>query len=110
VNTGWTGGKYGVGQRMPLKFTRALLNAALAGKLGDATFRRDPLFGFEVPLDVEGVPPHLLDPRRTWSDKLAYDTQARQLVAMFAENFRKFEDEVDAEVRGAGPVIQAAAE
>ncbi|NJM33491.1 MAG: phosphoenolpyruvate carboxykinase [Rhodomicrobium sp.] len=110
VNTGWTGGKYGVGQRMPLKFTRALLNAALAGKLKGVTFRRDPLFGFEVPLDVEGVPPHLLDPRRTWSDKLAYDTQARQLVTMFAENFRKFEAEVDAEVRGAGPVIQVAAE
>ncbi len=110
VNTGWTGGRYGVGQRMPLKFTRALLNAALSGKLKGVTFRRDPLFGFEAPLDVEGVPPHLLDPRRTWSDKLAYDTQARQLVAMFAENFRKFEHDVDAEVRGAGPVLQVAAE
>jgi phosphoenolpyruvate carboxykinase (ATP) len=110
VNTGWTGGQYGVGQRMPLKFTRALLNAALSGKLKNITFRRDPLFGFEVPMDVEGVPPHLLDPRRTWSDKLGYDTQARQLVAMFAENFRNFEAVVDADVRGAGPVIQVAAE
>ena len=110
MNTGWTGGKFGVGQRMPLKFTRALLNAALSGRLKDASFRRDPLFGFEVPLDVEGVPPHLLEPRRTWSDKLAYDNQARQLVAMFAENFRKFEAEVDADVRSAGPVLQVAAE
>ena len=110
MNTGWTGGGYGVGQRMPLKFTRMLLNAALSGKLKDATFRRDLLFGFEVPLDIEGVPPHLLDPRRTWSDKLAYDAQARKLVAMFAENFRKFEAEVDAEIRSAGPVLQAAAE
>ena len=110
VNTGWTGGQYGVGQRMPLKFTRALLNAALSGKLKNVTFRRVPLFGFEVPMDVEGVPPHLLDPRRTWSDKLGYDTQARQLVAMFAENFRNFEAVVDADVRGAGPVMQLAAE
>ncbi len=110
MNTGWTGGGYGVGQRMPLKFTRMLLNAALSGKLKDATFRRDPLFGFEVLLDIEGVPPHLLDPRRTWSDKLAFDKQARKLVAMFAENFRKFEAEVDAEIRSAGPVLQAAAE
>jgi phosphoenolpyruvate carboxykinase (ATP) len=110
VNTGWTGGKYGVGQRMPLRFTRALLNAALSGKLKTVTYRRDPLFGFEVPMDVEGVPPHLLDPRRTWSDKLAYDAQARQLVGMFAENFRHFEAVVDAEVRGAGPVLQVAAE
>jgi phosphoenolpyruvate carboxykinase (ATP) len=110
VNTGWTGGKYGVGQRMPLQFTRALLDAALSGKLRAVTYRRDPLFGFEVPTDVEGVPPHLLDPRRTWSDKLGYDTQARQLVAMFAENFRQFESVVDAEVRGAGPILQVAAE
>ncbi len=110
MNTGWTGGKFGVGQRMPLRFTRALLNAALSGKLKHATYRRDPLFGFEIPLDVEGVPPHLLEPRRTWQDKLGYDTQARQLVAMFAENFRQFESEVDADVRSAGPVLQAAAE
>jgi phosphoenolpyruvate carboxykinase (ATP) len=110
VNTGWTGGKYGVGQRVPLKFTRALLNAALSGKLKDASFRRDPLFGFEVPLDVEGVPPHLLDPRRTWRDKLGYDAQARQLVGMFAENFREFESDVDSDVRSAGPIRQVAAE
>jgi len=110
MNTGWTGGKFGVGQRMPLKFTRALLNAALSGKLKHASYRRDPLFGFEVPLDVEGVPPHLLDPRRTWADKQAFDSQARQLVGMFAENFRRFERDVDADVRGAGPVHQMAAE
>lgn len=110
INTGWTGGKYGTGRRMPLQYTRALLSAALAGRLKDASFRRDALFGFDVPLDVEGVPPHLLDPRRTWSDKLAYDTQARQLVAMFAENFRKFEADVDADVRSAGPMLPVAAE
>jgi len=110
MNTGWTGGKYGVGQRMPLKFTRSLLNAALSGKLRYASVRRDRLFGFEVPMDVEGVPPHLLDPRRTWQDKLGYDEQARELVKMFADNFRQFRNDVDAEVRSAGPVHQAAAE
>jgi phosphoenolpyruvate carboxykinase (ATP) len=110
VNTGWTGGKFGVGQRMPLKFTRALLDAALSGALKDAAFRRDSLFGFEVPTSVEGVPPHLLDPRRTWSDKLAYDQSARALVGMFAENFRRFEDAVEADVLAAGPMLHAAAE
>jgi phosphoenolpyruvate carboxykinase (ATP) len=110
VNTGWTGGKFGVGQRMPLKFTRALLDAALSGALKDASFRRDPLFGFEVPTSVEGVPPHLLDPRRTWSDKLAYDQSARLLVGMFAENFRRFEDAVEADILAAGPMLHAAAE
>jgi phosphoenolpyruvate carboxykinase (ATP) len=110
VNTGWTGGKFGVGQRMPLKFTRALLDAALSGALKGASFRRDPLFGFEVPTSVEGVPPHLLGPRRTWSDKLAYDQSARHLVGMFAENFRRFQDAVEAEILAAGPMLHAAAE
>ena len=110
VNTGWTGGAFGVGQRMPLKFTRALLDAALSGELKDSTFRRDALFGFDVPMSVVGVPPHLLDPRRTWADKLAFEQQARKLVVMFAENFRRFEDAVDDEVCAAGPSLQAAAE
>lgn len=110
VNTGWTGGQFGVGQRMPLKFTRALLDGALSGSLKAATFHRDRLFGFAVPDAVEGVPPHLLDPRRTWSDKLAYDRQARKLIAMFADNFHRFEGAVDAEVLAAAPVLQAAAE
>ncbi len=108
MNTGWTGGRYGVGQRMPLQFTRALLNAALSGELARASFRRDPIFGFDVPLDVPGVPPHLLDPRRTWADKLAFDNQAKELVAMFAENFRIFEVDVDAEILNAGPACAVA--
>ncbi len=110
VNTGWTGGRYGVGHRMPIKVTRALLTAALTGTLKNAEFRRDPMFGFDVPVAVDGVPSDILDPRRTWADKEAYDAQARRLVAMFAENFRHFEAEVDDEVRGAGPVAAAAAE
>lgn len=95
VSTGWTGGAYGTGQRMPIQATRALLAAALNGSLAAARFRRDPFFGFEVPLAVEGVDPRLLDPRGTWADPAAYDAQARKLVAMFAKNFERFEGVAD---------------
>lgn len=110
MNTGWTGGMYGVGNRMPLRYTRALLTAALSGKLKNVEFRRDPMFRVDVPVAVEGVPSELLDPRGTWADKDAYDVQAAKLVAMFAENFRRFESTVDTDVRGAGPITAMAAE
>src|SRR5690606_34331526 len=80
VNTGWTGGAYGVGNRMPIKATRALLNAALDGSLNNVEFRVDPNFGFEVPVSVPGVDAALLDPRGTWADKDAYDATAKKLV------------------------------
>ncbi len=108
VNTGWTGGAYGVGHRMPIMATRALLNAALSGALHAAPMRIDPVFGFEVPEAVEGVDPKILDPRSTWSDGAAYDAQAEKLVSMFAANFKTFEDHVDDEVRAAGPRPDAA--
>ncbi|PKP84345.1 MAG: phosphoenolpyruvate carboxykinase (ATP) [Alphaproteobacteria bacterium HGW-Alphaproteobacteria-2] len=101
VNTGWTGGAYGTGSRMPIRATRALLAAALNGSLNAAQFRRDPNFGFEVPVSVPDVPEVLLDPRRTWDDPEAYDRQAARLVAMFAENFAQYEAHIDAEVRAA---------
>ncbi len=104
VNTGWTGGKYGTGSRMPIKATRALLNAALDGSLGDAEFRKDPNFGFEVPVAVPGVDPAILDPRETWADKSEYDATAARLVDLFNANFAKFADHVDAGVRDAAPV------
>jgi phosphoenolpyruvate carboxykinase (ATP) len=110
VNTGWTGGKYGVGHRMPIKATRALLDAALSGKLKSQAMRTDPMFGFQVPTALEGVDPKILNPRETWSDKSAYDTQARALVEMFAKNFSKFESHVDADVKAAAPAMQRAAE
>jgi phosphoenolpyruvate carboxykinase (ATP) len=110
VNTGWTGGEYGVGHRMPIKATRALLNAALNGSLADVEMRRDPVFGFQVPLELEGVDPSILNPRDTWEDKAAYDTQAKALVDMFIENFEKFEDHVDPDVRDAAPAMRDAAE
>jgi phosphoenolpyruvate carboxykinase (ATP) len=99
VNTGWTGGKYGVGKRMPIKVTRALLNAALDGSLNGAEFRQDPNFGFEVPVAVAGVDAQILDPRATWEDKAAYDETARKLVGQFADNFAQFVDHVDDAVR-----------
>jgi phosphoenolpyruvate carboxykinase (ATP) len=86
VNTGWTGGPYGVGRRMPIAATRALLAAVLGGRLTSDGFRTDPFFGFEVPLEVDGVASALLDPRETWADPVAYDAQARRLVDLFAAN------------------------
>ncbi len=101
VNTGWTGGPFGTGKRMPIKATRALLSAALDGSLNDVEFRRDPNFGFEVPVSVPGVEDKLLDPRQTWADPSAYDAQAEKLKGMFRENFKKYEDKVDQDVRDA---------
>ena len=101
VNTGWTGGAHGQGSRMPIKATRALLTAALNGSLNAAEFRKDPNFGFEVPVAVPGIEPELLDPRRTWADPEAYDAQARKLVAMFAENFAQYARHIDDDVRSA---------
>ncbi|MGL4395053.1 MAG: phosphoenolpyruvate carboxykinase [Hyphomicrobium sp.] len=104
VNTGWTGGKFGEGTRMPIKVTRALLNAALSGELKNQTMRVDPIFGFKVPVQLAGVDPKLMTPRDTWADPVAYDAAAAKLADMFTKNFAKFEAYVDAEVVRAGPV------
>jgi len=101
VNTGWTGGAYGTGSRMPIKATRTLLHAALEGNLDRVAVRRDPNFGFEVPISVPGVPDVLLDPRRTWEDPEAYDRQAARLVQMFSDNFAKYLPFIDDEVKAA---------
>ena len=103
VNTGWTGGKYGVGSRMPIKATRALLNAALDGSLNDAEFRRDDNFGFDVPVAVPGVDASILDPRSTWASGEEYDEMAAKLVSLFIDNFAEFESHVDDGVRQAAP-------
>ena len=106
VNTGWTGGGAGTGgtgTRMPIKATRALLNAALDGSLNNAEFRTDPNFGFEVPVSVPGVDAKILNPRDTWTDKAAYDAQAKKLVGMFIDNFAQFADHVDEGVRQSAP-------
>jgi phosphoenolpyruvate carboxykinase (ATP) len=103
VNTGWTGGPYGVGERMKLGHTRAMVRAALAGELTGAPTTTDPMFGLAVPRSIRDVPGTLLSPRSTWSDPTAYDAQARTLAQMFAKNFEQFASGVDQAVRDAGP-------
>jgi phosphoenolpyruvate carboxykinase (ATP) len=110
VNSGWTGGIYGVGRRMPIKVTRALVTGALDGSLRNASYRTDPYFGFSVPTSVPGIEPHLLYPMKTWKDKREFDQTARKLVQMFQENFVKYEKHVDADVRAAAPEVRIAAE
>ncbi len=109
VNTGWSGGRAtdpGI-KRMPIRVTRALLNAALDGSLAQAEFRKDPNFGFMVPVAVNGVDSAILDPRATWSNKADYDATAGHLVDQFVENFAQFADHVDAGVREAAPKVTA---
>ncbi|MEL6677780.1 MAG: phosphoenolpyruvate carboxykinase [Pseudomonadota bacterium] len=101
VNTGWTGGAYGTGSRMPIRATRALLTAALDGSLAHSEFRVDDNFGFEVPVSVPNVSDVLLNPRRTWDDKRGYDAQAKKLVIMFEENFAAYEAHVGEDVKAA---------
>ncbi len=103
VNTGWTGGPAGLGSRMKLPYTRAMVHAALAGQLAGVPTRVDPIFRLHVPERVPGVPAELLDPRSTWQDKAAYDEQARRLAAMFQDNFLKFATTAAPEVAAAGP-------
>ena len=99
VNTGWSGGTYGVGQRMPIAHTRALLRAALAGQLAGTSSREDPNFRLSVPEGCPDVPSEVLDPRGTWSDKKAYDETARGLTQRFEANFREYEPFVGSEIK-----------
>ena len=101
VNTGWTGGAYGTGKRMPIKATRALLTAALDGSLAGVEFRRDPNFGFDVPVAVTGVDATLLNPRATWSDPVSYDAQTKKLVDMFSKNFGQYVPFIDDDIKAA---------
>jgi len=103
VNTGWSGGGYGVGSRMKLGYTRAMVNAALHGALDEVEFEPDPVFRVEVPTSVPGVPSEVLEPRLTWADPEAYDAAAAKLAGMFKANFEQFADQVSDDVRAAGP-------
>ena len=107
VNTGWTGGPYGVGERMRIDHTRTMVRAALSGALRDVSYETDPVFGVEVPTTVPGVPSKVLRPRDTWADTAAYDAKAQELAAMFAENFEDYADGVSEAVRNAGPRVDA---
>ena len=105
VNTGWTGGPYGVGSRMKIAYTRLMITAALTGQLDRVEYRRHPVFNVDVPVSVPGVPDGVLDPRSTWPDAAKYDEQARKLAGMFVENFKTFEQDVPASVKAAGPKV-----
>jgi phosphoenolpyruvate carboxykinase (ATP) len=105
VNTGWTGGPYGVGKRMNLHYTRAMVRAAIDGDLNDVEYVTDPVFGLQIPVHCPGVPDDVLQPRATWHDPAAYDRKARQLAGAFTRNFAKFADDVPAAVRQAGPQV-----
>jgi phosphoenolpyruvate carboxykinase (ATP) len=105
VNTGWTGGPYGVGSRMKIGLTRAMVSAALSGALDHVGYQRHAVFNIDVPTSCPGVPPHVLDPRGTWADKAAYDAQAMKLARMFAENFKTNFADAEAKVVAAGPTI-----
>ncbi len=105
VNTGWSGGPYGVGKRMSIRHTRALVAAALSGELDRVEFENDPIFGFAVPKSCPGVPSEVLSPRETWTDKAAYDQKAKHLAGLFAKNFEKYKSEASADVIAAGPKV-----
>ncbi len=105
INTGWTGGAYGVGSRIKLSYTRVMITAALEGKLDNIVYDKHPVFGMEIPVGCPGVPAEMLYPRDTWKDKDAYDGKSIQLAQQFISNFNKYEDGVGAEVLAAAPVI-----
>ena len=105
INTGWTGGPYGLGKRISIPHTRAMVNAVLNGKLDKVPMRKDPVFGVEIPTQVPGAPDELLFPRDTWQDQAAYDAQELKLAKMFQENFKKYADQTSAEIRASAPKL-----
>lgn len=107
INTGWTGGPYGTGQRMKLSYTRAMIAAALEGKLDEVPYHQDTIFGLAIPQSCPGVPDEILTPRNTWADKVAYDRQANMLASQFVQNFRQYESGVTEEIMAAAPRITA---
>jgi phosphoenolpyruvate carboxykinase (ATP) len=105
VNTGWTGGPYGIGHRMKLSFTRAMITAALNGSLDKVQYEKHPVFGIAIPTSCSGVPTDVLNPRNTWSDKTAYDVKAKYLAEEFINNFKKYASGVSKEVLDASPKV-----
>lgn len=103
VNTGWTGGPYGVGSRMKIQYTRAMLNAALDSKLDKVEYETDPVFNLQIPKTCDGVPSEVLNPRNTWKDKKAYDEMAKKLAGMFVNNFKEYEADTSDIIKNSGP-------
>ena len=104
INTGWSGGAYGVGKRISIKYSRAMVTAALTGAFDIVKFRHDDIFNLDVPLECQGVPSNVLDPKNTWIDKDSYELSAKKLAQMFIDNFTKFSDISD-DIRNAGPQL-----
>ena len=104
INTGWTGGAYGVGERMDLPSTRTIINAVLDGSINDVSFEKDPVFGFEIPTSLEGVETKILNPRNTWQDPEKYDEKRIELAKMFIANFKSFTKDAP-ELEAAGPRV-----
>jgi len=104
INTGWSGGAYGVGERMSLKYTRAMITAALNGELNDVDYETTPIFNLSIPTTCPNVPNEVLNPRNTWADKDAYDTKAQVLANAFVKNFKQYEDKANEEILAAAPV------
>jgi len=105
INTGWTGGPYGIGNRIKLSYTRAMINAALEGNLEYVNFEKSPIFNFETPDTCPGVPDALLNPKNTWSDKEMYDIQLKKLASLFVANFEQYQMDVSPEIRAAAPAL-----
>lgn len=105
VNTGWTGGPYGTGSRMKLKYTRAMIESALKGRLEKVSFTKHPVFGLQMPVECENVPSEVLNPRNTWADKEAYDKKAETLATSFKNNFKKYEQNANQEILKGGPIV-----
>lgn len=105
INTGWTGGPYGVGNRMKLKYTRAMITAALEGKLNDVEFETDPIFGVAIPKECSDVPAEVLNPINTWTDRTAFTEKAKYLAGLFVKNFEKYADGVSDEILSAAPKV-----
>jgi phosphoenolpyruvate carboxykinase (ATP) len=106
LNTGWIGGAYGTGSRIQLKYTRAMVHAALNGSLNRAEYEKHPIFGMMIPCTCPDVPEALLNPRNTWADKKGYDDQARMLAGLFVQNFKEFADKVSPEILSASPLAE----
>lgn len=107
VNTGWSGGPYGIGNRMKLKYTRSMITEALNGDLANVEYERHPVFGLDMPKSCPEVPDELLNPRNTWADKDAYDQKANELAQAFVDNFKQFEEGANDEIMAALPKVNA---
>jgi phosphoenolpyruvate carboxykinase (ATP) len=108
VNTGWTGGPYGVGKRMKLQYTRAMITAAISGQLDHVHYKKHPIFNLNIPVNCPNVPDNILNPRNTWADKYSYDEKANNLAMAFIKNFEQYVNDSNSDIINAGPRVTIA--